>query len=76
MRFLLQFCAAFHILFIVAQLCKKFNLFASLNTDAEAERMTCIYKILKNFRVEKMKHSLREYEAQAYGLYEAAALPP
>ena len=36
----------------------------------------CIYKILKNFRVEKVKHSLREYEAQACGLYEAAALPP
>jgi len=30
----------------------------------------------ENFRVEKMKHSLREYEAQACGLYEAAALPP
>ena len=36
----------------------------------------CIHKIPKNFRVEKMKHSLREYEAQACGLYEAAALPP
>jgi hypothetical protein len=36
----------------------------------------CIYKISKNFRGEKMKHSLREYEAQACGLYEAAALPP
>ncbi len=52
MRFLLQFCAAFHILFIVAQLCKKFNLFASLNTDTDPKCPKCIYKNPKNFRVD------------------------
>ena len=45
-------------------------------TDGKPSVQKCIYKILKNFRVEKMKHSLREYEAQACGLYEAAALLP
>ncbi|MBQ7290611.1 MAG: hypothetical protein IJW76_02675 [Clostridia bacterium] len=47
---------------------------ANLSTDRKTPK--CIYKISKNFRAEKMKHSLREYEAQACGLYEAAALPP
>jgi len=42
----------------------------------QSQARKCICKILKNFRVEKMKHSLREYEAQACGLYEAATTLP
>jgi len=50
--------------------------FAGSNLSTDPKWSKCIYKISKNFRVWKMKHSLREYEAQACGLYEAAALPP
>ena len=62
--------------FIIPQFCKHFNRFAGSNLSTDPKCPKCIYKIPKNFRAEKMKHSLREYEAQACGLYEATALPP